>query len=214
VTINCVPAADDASVECSVTDTGVGIPDELLARLFNKFDQLEIDESRRRGGAGLGLVISKKIVEDLGGKIWVESKEGKGSRFAFTLPVYNENIELELELDASIMQARQAKTSLALFKLEADLKKSEFDGFLNLINHAIRGPADKAIKLEKNIFVILFDTDKKGALSVKERMLKRVQDSAFGNAKCIKSFSVAVYPDEALTCKELLEKIGQNKSDF
>jgi len=213
VTISCA-SRDNGFVEASVSDTGIGIPEEQLGKLFNRFEQLGIDESKRRGGAGLGLVISKKIVEDLGGKILAESQEARGSKFTFSLPVYNENIELELELEASIIQARQAKTNLALLKLETDLEEPKLEELLGLINHAIRGPSDKAIKLKKNIFVILFDTDKKGVLSVRERIHQRIQESPFGAAKCIKSFSFAIYPDEALTCKELMEKSASGPSDF
>jgi len=213
VTISCIPR-EEGFLDCCVTDSGVGIPDELIGKLFNKFEQLNIDESRRRGGAGLGLVISKKIVEDLGGKICVESKEGRGSKFTFSLPAFQEKLELELELDASIMQARHSKTNLALLKLTADLKGSELENLLSLINHAIRGPADKAVKFNDDIFVILLDTDKKGVLSVKERISQKIGQSSFADKRIIKTFGIAIYPDDALTCKELIEKVGQNQADF
>ncbi len=68
----------------SVTDTGVGIPKESLPRLFQKFERLPNNTGAR--GSGLGLWVSKQIVESHGGKIWVESEPGKGSTFYFTLP--------------------------------------------------------------------------------------------------------------------------------
>lgn len=71
-------------VEFAVADTGVGIPRETLARLFRPFERGE--GSLRVGGTGLGLVISKAIVERHGGRISVESEPGRGSRFAFLLP--------------------------------------------------------------------------------------------------------------------------------
>lgn len=76
-------------VEISVTDTGSGIAKEDLPKLFQKFQQLQAG-ARRAGevkGTGLGLAITKEIVELHGGRIWVESEKGKGSRFAFSLPV-------------------------------------------------------------------------------------------------------------------------------
>ncbi|MCL2084192.1 MAG: ATP-binding protein, partial [Oscillospiraceae bacterium] len=67
-----------------VTDTGIGISAEQQKRLFNAFDQADSGISREYGGTGLGLTISKRIIELMGGKIWVDSDLGKGARFIFT----------------------------------------------------------------------------------------------------------------------------------
>ena len=68
-----------------VHDTGIGMPKDKMDRLFKPFTQLEYIISRKRDGAGLGLAIDKKLVELMGGKIWAESEEGKGSSFFFTI---------------------------------------------------------------------------------------------------------------------------------
>jgi CheY-like chemotaxis protein len=68
-----------------VADNGIGISTEQQLRLFNAFEQAEGGMSREYGGTGLGLVISKNIVELMGGSIWVESELGKGSKFIFTI---------------------------------------------------------------------------------------------------------------------------------
>jgi signal transduction histidine kinase/HPt (histidine-containing phosphotransfer) domain-containing protein len=70
-----------------VRDTGIGIPVDRLARLFKSFSQADASTARHYGGTGLGLAISKRLVELMGGKMWVESIPQKGSTFHFTLPL-------------------------------------------------------------------------------------------------------------------------------
>ena len=72
--------------EFYVSDTGIGIPADKKELIFESFTQANDSESRLYGGTGLGLAITKKIIDILGGKIWVESKRGYGSTFYFTLP--------------------------------------------------------------------------------------------------------------------------------
>lgn len=74
-------------VMCSVSDTGIGMSPEDRARLFTKYFRSDDPAVRRESGTGLGLVITKSLVELQGGEIWVESEVGKGSTFAFTVPV-------------------------------------------------------------------------------------------------------------------------------
>lgn len=74
-------------VVVAIRDTGVGIAPADQARVFEEFAQARSGASREQEGTGLGLTLSRKLVELHGGKIWVESEVGKGSTFSFTLPV-------------------------------------------------------------------------------------------------------------------------------
>jgi signal transduction histidine kinase len=74
-------------VEVSVADTGEGIPAEELPSIFERFYRVDKSRARATGGSGLGLTIAKRLVEAHGGRIEVQSQPGKGSRFAFTVPV-------------------------------------------------------------------------------------------------------------------------------
>ena len=78
-------AADFLKVD--VRDHGLGIPDEDIGKLFQKFQRIDNSTTRTTAGTGLGLAITKALVELHGGEIWVQSKAGEGSTFSFTLPI-------------------------------------------------------------------------------------------------------------------------------
>ncbi|MCC6537967.1 MAG: PAS domain S-box protein, partial [Bryobacterales bacterium] len=79
---------DGNAVQITIADSGLGIPQEALPRLFEKFYRVDNTETRKIGGTGLGLSIVRQIVDAHGGRIWVESKVGQGSQFHFTLPLF------------------------------------------------------------------------------------------------------------------------------
>jgi signal transduction histidine kinase/CheY-like chemotaxis protein len=80
-------AGTGAMVRFEVEDRGPGVPPDRLDRIFEKFEQADSSDTRRKGGSGLGLPIARGIVQQHGGEIGVESRPGEGSRFYFTLPV-------------------------------------------------------------------------------------------------------------------------------
>ena len=80
---------DGEFVEFHVKDNGAGIPKDKQEKLFEKYFQVETTQTRHYGGTGLGLAICQELVQGMGGKIWVESIEGKGTTFYFTIPCKN-----------------------------------------------------------------------------------------------------------------------------
>lgn len=99
-----VNASSVSGEECqllfSVTDTGIGIPKDKQEIIFNTFTQADDSTTRRYGGTGLGLAISKRLVEMMGGRIWVESEESKGSTFFFSA-VFKYKKEIFKRMDVS-----------------------------------------------------------------------------------------------------------------
>jgi signal transduction histidine kinase/CheY-like chemotaxis protein len=96
VTIRLKREMDSSGLQAQfcVSDTGVGIGEDRLTKIFESFEQAYTDTSRKFGGTGLGLSISKKLVELQGGRIWAESQKGKGSQFYVSIPYAFANEEI------------------------------------------------------------------------------------------------------------------------
>jgi CheY-like chemotaxis protein len=100
----------DADIRFYVTDTGTGIPKDQLDKVFERFTKL----NAKKQGTGLGLSISRMIVEKLGGEIGVESEEGKGSTFWFTLPVQplENSFSNEVVIEQSLVMSEEVNRSV------------------------------------------------------------------------------------------------------
>ena len=131
---------EDCEVRIEVADSGIGISPEQQDRLFAAFEQAESGTSREYGGTGLGLVISKSIVELMGGKIWVESELGKGATFIFTV-----NAKW-IEQPANLLVTQGAKKEMD----SEDIKAGEFEGKRLLIAEDIEINREILISLLEN----------------------------------------------------------------
>jgi PAS domain S-box-containing protein len=85
----------DNFLEFYISDTGIGVPPERQNDIFKRFEQVDIQNVRANQGSGLGLAITRSYVEMLGGKIWLQSVEGSGSTFYFTIPYKKDEIEMD-----------------------------------------------------------------------------------------------------------------------
>ncbi len=97
---------EEVNIEFSVSDTGIGIPEDKMERIFENFQQATSETARLYGGTGLGLAICKQLVESQGGKITAKSKLGKGSVFSFILPFHKTDAEVELEKVINVLTTK------------------------------------------------------------------------------------------------------------
>lgn len=112
---NKVPGKESPELEFYVRDTGIGIPEERQLAIFERFVQADIVDTHAYQGAGLGLAISKAYIEMLSGKIYLESKPGKGTVFYFTIP-YNAEIQ-DHKIGEEIIRTKEATTPIKIIKI-------------------------------------------------------------------------------------------------
>ena len=122
VEISAVPRDDGRELEFAVRDTGMGIPKEKQDTIFQAFAQADGSMTRRFSGTGLGLTISSRLVEMMGGRIWVESRPGQGSCFRFTVPAtepaFGETAPVESPADTPIAAGSGCAHSLRVLVAE------------------------------------------------------------------------------------------------
>ncbi len=119
---------NDYEIQFDVKDTGIGVPEERMDRLFKAFSQVDASTTRTHGGTGLGLIISKKLTEMMGGRMWFESKFGEGSIFYFTIRAETANITSKKYLKGQQLQLSgkrilivdDNKTNRRILKVQTD----------------------------------------------------------------------------------------------
>lgn len=136
------------TLSCFVQDSGVGIPRERLGMLFQPFTQIDGSYTRKFGGTGLGLAISREIVSLMGGRIWAESEEGKGSKFCFNIIVNFEKQNTFISRLKNLSKAKEInfekeKTDLPPKPIDQSVVKSKRQRFKillaedNLVNRKV-----------------------------------------------------------------------------
>jgi len=124
-------------LEFYVKDTGIGIPKNRQQAIFNRFEQADIEDTRVYEGSGLGLAIAKSYVEVMGGKIWLNSKEGVGTEFTFTIP-YKTKSQLPIA-NNQLPTAKKSLKSLTVLIVEDEKVNNQFFEiiFKNTFKHII-----------------------------------------------------------------------------
>jgi signal transduction histidine kinase len=212
-----LPDGEGGMVTISVKDSGIGIPEDQLKKVFEKFYQVEGSLHRSVSGTGLGLAITKGLVEAHQGKIWVESEVGKGSTFTFTLPVSKgekRDPHFRLVLDGAFQRAQENFTSLTLFLIEvlderAEAKDALLDQLEETVKKCIYRKSDIVLQREKGkILSILCEVELKGAQVIRQRIEGEIQKlfiKGRDNPPVIK-LGVATYPEEAVSKRNLFRR--------
>lgn len=148
------------TVEFSVTDTGIGIAQENISRLFQPFVQLDSSLSRRYAGTGLGLALVRRIAELHGGSVALESQEGKGSRFTVTLPWRSRTITAESPTEVAPLAGVMLQIQQALIIEDSEAAASQVARYLTelgaspLIHPVGSGALEVAAQLRPDVIIL------------------------------------------------------------
>jgi signal transduction histidine kinase len=175
-------------IECSVADTGIGISEKDLPKVFSKFQQFGRVPGTGEKGTGLGLSIAKNIVEMHHGKIWAESKIGEGTKFTFTLPKYTAESLFKEYVTNAILELRKhgVKRSLMVVslihfeKLKQELPPGRPQAILKdiegILKNSLQNEGDIAVKDTGKVIVILVIYNEKDSLAVKGKLWQVLGD--------------------------------------
>ncbi|MCJ7784113.1 MAG: hybrid sensor histidine kinase/response regulator, partial [Desulfobacterales bacterium] len=203
---------EEHMVAISVRDSGIGIPEDQLDRIFEKFHQVEDSLRRSIAGTGLGLPITKGLVEAHHGRIWVESEVGKGSTFTFTLPMSKgekRDIHFRFTLNREFRRAQKNSSPLTLFLIEVmderiEIKDTLLDPLEEKVKQCLWRNSDITLRRDhEKLLAVICEADLKGAQAIQQRIEEKVLKhltKGFDPPPVIK-VGAATYPEEALSEK-------------
>lgn len=195
-----------------VKDNGIGISEENLVKVFDKFAQIETSLSRKVGGSGLGLPIARQLLDAHNGTIWCNSKPDKGSSFYFALPVADEKNKFLLELKQSLLKAKVNNSSLALIKIKAETElMQDILEHKNLVNKNYLNNSISEIEGKiTELTMLIPDGDKFSADFLKKKIQSFFKDRQNLYPNCAIMYSYGVYPEDGIDEVELIRKLDDN----
>lgn len=214
---------DEQNLTIEVDDTGIGIDDEHMPYVFDKFQQIDRQAGAGYKGTGLGLAICSGIIEMHGGKIWAQSQQDKGSKFCFSIPKVDPVFILNRYMASCeiSIKANDRQMSLIMVRLESTNPEDR-----TVIRQSIReliGLRDQFLNPEDNLSFLVDDatvafvlrTDKKRHIDIARKKLSKIVKNNLSNSwndtDILPICGVAVYPTEA---KEVLQLDSIARQNF
>lgn len=150
VTLAVAPTGQADEYHFSVEDTGIGMSPQALTKIFERFSQADESTTRRFGGTGLGTAISKGIIEEMGGRIWVDSQEGVGSNFQFVLhlPCADESVAAAFLDDHLRQTGRWTRPLKVLYAEDIEVNQQLVEIRMGQRNHSVTIAANGQIAVE------------------------------------------------------------------
>jgi nitrogen-specific signal transduction histidine kinase len=209
-------------IECMIEDTGCGIVKEEMPNLFRRFHQAGRVEAHAEKGTGLGLAISKEFVDLHKGRIWVESKAGKGSRFIFSLPKYSPSELIQESIAKGLSEAVAEETALSLLlfdvanydDVQKHVGKRQVERLIKSIAEEIklcfRRESDQTGVWDfRSILTVLPSTSKKDAAKIAKRVQVLVSENLLQKERkptLRLACRIASFPEDGRTEQALLNK--------
>ncbi len=204
-------------VKISVKDTGIGIKEEDIPKVFDKFQQIESSLNREIGGTGLGIPIAKQLIDAHRGAMWLESKPMQGSKFSFIIPVTSNENRLLLEIDSELQNSKFNHSSFALVLIEESTGKGSGKKAVKSDHSFIKDIAEnkfsfvkddlnsKVFANENKLVIIIPNADKTGNAKIEKKIKTFIkeQEYDFKNSKVRIGF--CIYPYDAISGEEMIE---------
>ncbi|MCF7955188.1 MAG: PAS domain-containing sensor histidine kinase [Phycisphaerae bacterium] len=222
VTVRCYE--EGKAIVTVVEDTGAGIPEIHQKQLFNKFHQIGRQAGAGYKGMGLGLSICKGVVEMHGGKVWVESKEGSGTKMFFSLPKIDPSIVLNKHLASLLETAKASGEEFAIMVVRFDVVDSDLPQCHQVIGTGIKELLDRSgdfltekkdLALDISDFEVVFavsNARKKRVDAVKKKIakiVKNIKNSKFNGEAIVPMIGVGIYPTDSNEIIEI-ENLARN----
>ena len=206
---------DKNYIVVSVKDSGIGIEQENLEKVFDKFQQIESSLSRKIGGTGLGLPIAKQLMDAHKGAIWVESIINNGSTFSFAIPVLDEFEIFKSALEKQMSTAKNNNYKLGIIKIkENNAYNTEFinDLLSNEVNIIRKSANVKEYIVNENsrcVYYTVLQMDR-FALNFVGKKIDSYINTEPKYQKCDILYSTVLYPDDEETVESILTNLNNN----